>query len=54
MSVGKNITWNKGKWKKYHLPHIVKAVGKNIKWRRGTEILGKKIEVKNMGIGKIK
>ena len=26
MSVGKNITWKKGKGKQYHLPYIIKAV----------------------------
>ena len=31
MSVGKNVTWKKGKGKKYHLPCNIEAAGKNIK-----------------------
>ena len=46
-SVGKNITWKKGKGKQYLLPFHIKAVGKYIKLGRkrgkGSEELGKKI-----------
>ena len=35
MAVGKNITFKKGKGKKYRLPYDKKAVGKNIMWARG-------------------
>ena len=33
--VGKNETWEKGKWKLYLCLLDIKAVGKNIKWGRG-------------------
>ena len=39
----------KGKGKQYHPPNNIKAVGKNKKWGR---ILGKKIEIKKMTVGK--
>ena len=35
MAAEKNITWKKGKGKKYILLYNVETVGKNIKW--GTE-----------------
>ena len=54
MAVGKNIKRKRGKGKQYHLPYNIKSVGKNIKLERGDleEILGKKIKIKKMGVGK--
>ena len=49
--MGKNITEKKGKGKQLHLPYDIKAVGKNIMRGRGTENLGKKFKIKNVGGG---
>ena len=35
MAVGKNITWNNGKAKQYHLSFNIRDVGKDIKCGRG-------------------
>ena len=45
MSVGKNITENKGKGKQYLLFYTIKAVGKKINWGRGDEIFWEEIKV---------
>ena len=49
-----NITQKKGKWEEISSSiRKNKAVGKNIKWgKRGKGNFGKKVKIKNMGMGK--
>ena len=54
MTVGKNITWKKGKGEQYYLAQYIQAARKNIEWRKGERKrkLGGRYKDKKEGLGK--